>query len=67
MSCHQRDAATHTARLQVGWFIIFMASEEVVGRWFSDARIASKILVPGSNPENHFFFLTDDGQKLVDK
>ncbi len=28
----------------------------VVGRWFSDARIASKILVPGSNPENHFFF-----------
>ena len=38
MSCRQRDAATHTARLQVGWYIIFMASEggggEVVGRWW---------------------------------
>jgi hypothetical protein len=36
----KRDAATHTARLQVGWYIIFMASEseggggEVVGRWW---------------------------------
>ncbi len=38
MSCRQRDVATHTARLQVGWYIIFMAFEggggEVVGRWW---------------------------------
>jgi len=55
MSCRQRDAATHTAHLQVGWYIICMASEggggEVVGRWCSDAMIASEILAPGSNPE----------------
>ena len=52
MSCHQRDATTHTARLQVGWYIILMASDEVVGRWWNDATIASEILVSGSNPEN---------------
>jgi hypothetical protein len=49
--------ATQTARLQVGWYIIFMASAggggEVAGRWWSDATIASKILVPGSNSKNH--------------
>jgi hypothetical protein len=42
-----------------------MASEgggwEVVGRWWSDATIASEILVPGSNPENHNFFF--DGRR----
>jgi hypothetical protein len=27
VSCRQRDAATHTSRLQVGWYIICMASE----------------------------------------
>jgi len=27
VSCRQRDAATHTARLQVGWYIILMASD----------------------------------------
>jgi len=45
-------AATHTARLQVGWYIIFMASVGGGGGWWSDATIASKILVPGSNPDN---------------
>jgi len=29
-----------------------MASDEVVGRWWSVATIASEIMVPGSNPEN---------------
>ena len=46
-------AATHTARLQVGWYIIFMASEGGGGEVVSDATIASEILVPGSNPKNH--------------
>ena len=67
MSLRQRDTATHTARLQVGWYIIFMASEEVMGRWWSDPTIASKILVPGSNPKiANKLFLKDDGQKMVD-
>ena len=49
----QRDAATHTERLQVGWYIIFMASEgggrEVVerrddckqdfGPWFKSRKL----------------------------
>jgi len=30
----------------------YITTGEVAGRWWSDATIASKILVPGSNPEN---------------
>jgi hypothetical protein len=37
------------------------------GWWWCDPTIANEILVPGSNPKNPFFFLADDGQKLVDK
>jgi hypothetical protein len=31
VSCRQRDLATHTARLQVEWYIKFMASDGVGG------------------------------------
>jgi len=33
----------------------------------SDVTIAREILVPVSNPDNRYFFLTDDGQKIIDK
>jgi hypothetical protein len=66
VSCHQRDAATHTARLQVGWYIIFMASPGVVGWWCSDATIASEILVLVQIPNIANLFLMDDRQKMVD-
>ncbi len=71
MSCHQRDAAAHTARLQVGWYILYMAVAGGVGRWWSDATIASDILVWGLNPKSQksliVFWLTDDGQKSLGK
>jgi hypothetical protein len=38
-------------------------------RWWGGGEVTRRceILVPGSNPENHYFFLTDKGQKMVDK
>jgi hypothetical protein len=46
VSCRQRDAATHTARLQVGWYIIFMASEggrgEVVAKRTEERKRADR-------------------------
>jgi hypothetical protein len=36
-------AATHTARLQVGWYIIFMASEEVVGKWWGGGGVTRRL------------------------
>ena len=54
MSCRQRDAATHIARLQVGWLLLFMEG----------LRFWSQVQIPKIA---NFFFLTDDGQRLVDK
>ena len=61
MSCRQRDAATHTACLQVGWYIIFMAAEGgggEVGRWWNDATIAARFwsLVQIPKIANFIFF-----------
>ena len=43
----------------------------MAGRWWSDAMIASDILVWGSNPKSQksliVFWLMDDGQKSLGK
>ncbi len=71
MSCRQRqrDAATHTARLQVGWYIIFMVFKGGGGVVVKIRDDCKQDFGPGfKSPKSLIcFFFTDDGQKLVDK
>ncbi len=68
MGCGQRDAATHTGRLQVGP-LLFMASEGGSGAMVECGDDCKRDFGPWFKSRKSLisFFFKDDGQKLVDK